>query len=56
AKSNLGAALDLLASEGEPELVALELRSALSALSEITDAVDNEEILDRIFSEFCIGK
>ncbi|MFQ5381483.1 MAG: tRNA uridine-5-carboxymethylaminomethyl(34) synthesis GTPase MnmE [Dehalococcoidia bacterium] len=56
AESNLGAALDLLASEGEPELVALELRSALSALSEITDAVDNEEILDRIFSEFCIGK
>ena len=39
-----------------PELTALELRSALGAIGEITGAVDTEEILDRIFGSFCIGK
>ena len=39
-----------------PELTALELKSALSAVGEITGAVDTEEVLDRIFSSFCIGK
>jgi tRNA modification GTPase len=40
----------------EPELTALELRSALAAIGEITGAVDNEDVLGRIFSTFCIGK
>lgn len=39
-----------------PELTALELRSALTAIGEIVGAVDNEEILGEIFSTFCIGK
>lgn len=39
-----------------PELTAVELRSALAALGEITGAGDAEEVLDRIFSSFCIGK
>ncbi len=39
-----------------PELLALELREALSALSEITGEVTTEDLLDRIFSQFCIGK
>ncbi len=39
-----------------PELVALEVRGALEELSEILGEVSNEEILDRIFSRFCIGK
>ena len=39
-----------------PELTALELRSALAAIGEITGAVDTEEVLDRIFGSFCIGK
>ncbi len=38
------------------ELVALELRAAVGELAGITEVLDNEEILDRIFSEFCIGK
>ncbi len=38
------------------ECVALELRVALQALGEIVGTVTNEDILDQIFKEFCIGK
>ncbi len=38
------------------ECVALDLRAALDALGEITGAVSTEDILDRIFQDFCIGK
>jgi tRNA modification GTPase len=38
------------------ECVALELRVALQALGEIVGLVTNEDILDQIFKEFCIGK
>ena len=39
-----------------PELTAVELRSALAAVGEITGAGDADEVLDRIFGSFCIGK
>jgi tRNA modification GTPase len=32
------------------------MREALDALGEIVGAVTTEDILDRIFGEFCIGK
>jgi tRNA modification GTPase len=38
------------------ECVALELRMVLQALGEIVGIVTNEDILDQIFREFCIGK
>jgi tRNA modification GTPase len=38
------------------EIIALELRTALSELASITDPVNNDQILDRIFATFCIGK
>ena len=38
------------------EIQALHLRGAVDLLGEITGAVTTEDILDRIFSEFCIGK
>lgn len=40
----------------EPEFVAIDLRGAADALGEIVGAITSDEILDRIFSEFCIGK
>ncbi|OQW35666.1 MAG: hypothetical protein A4E19_21480 [Nitrospira sp. SG-bin1] len=38
------------------EFVAVDLRGAADALGEIVGAITTDEILDRIFSEFCIGK
>lgn len=39
-----------------PEILALELRGALDQLSEMVGAVYTDDLLDRIFSRFCIGK
>jgi tRNA modification GTPase len=38
------------------ELIAMDLRAAIDALGEITGAVSTDDILDRIFRDFCIGK
>ena len=38
------------------ECLAMELRDALAALGEITGETTPDEILDQIFSRFCIGK
>jgi tRNA modification GTPase len=39
-----------------PELMVIDLRDALASLSEIVDRTTNEEILQEIFSNFCVGK
>jgi tRNA modification GTPase len=45
------------ASDGlSPELIAIDLHAALQALGEITGTTSTEDILDRIFDTFCIGK
>lgn len=52
------AALDraLTASVHAPELVAEDLRLAARALGRVTGRVDMDDVLDRLFSQFCIGK
>ena len=49
------ASATLLAGGGE-ELVAIELRLAIDELGKVVGAVVTDEILDRIFQRFCIGK
>lgn len=49
-------ALDSARRGMEAECVSVDLRGACDALGEITGAITSDEILDRIFSEFCIGK
>lgn len=38
------------------ELTAVDLRAAADALGEITGAITTDEVLEQIFSMFCIGK
>jgi tRNA modification GTPase len=42
--------------EEPPELLALELRLALEELGALVGAIYTDDLLDRIFSRFCIGK
>jgi tRNA modification GTPase len=39
-----------------PDLLAVDLADALDALGEITGEVTSAEVLDRMFSRFCVGK
>jgi tRNA modification GTPase len=56
AEEALDGALNALREGLSPELTAVEVREALDAIGLITGETTDEEILDRIFSKFCIGK
>ncbi|MDR0569074.1 MAG: tRNA uridine-5-carboxymethylaminomethyl(34) synthesis GTPase MnmE [Spirochaetaceae bacterium] len=62
-KSLIGSALDslrealILADQGQAlDLIAPALRSAVDALGEITGEVSSADILEVMFSKFCVGK
>jgi tRNA modification GTPase len=50
------AALAALRRQATLEIVALELRIAVNAVGEIVGKTATEDLLDSIFSQFCIGK
>ena len=52
----VGNALVSVEARAVGELIAMDVRAATDALGEITGAVTTDDILDRIFQEFCIGK
>ncbi|MGH7233091.1 MAG: tRNA uridine-5-carboxymethylaminomethyl(34) synthesis GTPase MnmE [Nitrospiraceae bacterium] len=56
AQSALNRAIESVKKTLSGEFVAVDLRGAIDALGEITGAISTDDILDRIFSEFCIGK
>ncbi len=56
AADGLEQARRLVVERAGEELVALELRSALTALGQVVGAVYTDDVLDRVFSRFCIGK
>jgi len=56
ADESLDRATRLVDHSGGEELIAAELRRALQELGDVVGAVYTDDILDRIFSQFCIGK
>lgn len=53
---DLKEALGVLKENQPAEIVSFYIRAALNSLQEIVGITENEEILGRIFSKFCIGK
>jgi tRNA modification GTPase len=56
ALESLSRAIAALRENQPAEIVAFEIRDSLDRLGEIAGTVTSEDILNRIFSEFCIGK
>ncbi len=56
ARLALDRALAIARRESDQELLAIEVREALDELGTIAGEVYTDDILDRIFSRFCIGK
>ena len=56
AQASLSHAIESLDAKMPTELIAVDLRSSLDAIGEIVGKTTTEDILDRIFSQFCIGK
>ncbi len=49
-------ALDVLRGDSSLELVAADLRESVHAIGEIVGKTTTEDLLDSIFSQFCLGK
>jgi tRNA modification GTPase len=56
AKSCLEQAMQTAASGMPLDFISIDLKSALDALGTVTGETVSEDIIERIFSEFCIGK
>jgi len=56
AQTALAAALPHLGRNGDAVLAAHQVKEAAGALDELLGVVDLEEVLDRVFGSFCVGK
>ena len=56
AAENLHAASGSLVQQLPLDFVSIDLRTAYDALGEVTGETASDDLLDKIFSEFCIGK
>jgi tRNA modification GTPase len=56
ARESAQLALDALRSDASLEFVALDLRIGVNAVGEIVGKTTTEDLLDSIFSQFCLGK
>lgn len=56
AQKSLGLVIRGIEDKITPELLALDLRSSLTHLSEVVGTDISEEVLNTVFSRFCIGK
>jgi|TARA_B100001971_G_scaffold214914_1_gene255453 tRNA modification GTPase len=56
ARASLEQSLAALRAAANLELVAMDLRIAVNAIGEVVGKTSTEDLLDSIFSQFCIGK
>jgi tRNA modification GTPase len=56
AQAAVARAREVAAGRGGDELVAAEVRTALAEIGKVVGAVYTDDLLDRIFKSFCIGK
>lgn len=47
---------EVMASGGSGDMISSDVREVIDQIGAITGEITNEDILDRIFSQFCIGK
>ena len=52
----VNASIQGIIGDASPEFISIDLRAALNSISDIVGETTPDDILDRIFSEFCIGK
>ncbi len=48
--------IEIYKSGGPIELISIDLREAIDCIDEMIGGVTNEDILDKLFKEFCVGK
>ena len=56
ALESLRAALDALADGATPDIVLTESENAMAALGELDGRTVRQDVTERIFSRFCVGK
>ncbi|MGE0528913.1 MAG: tRNA uridine-5-carboxymethylaminomethyl(34) synthesis GTPase MnmE [Bdellovibrionales bacterium] len=55
-RESVANSLSLVLKEESPDLIALELQTGLRALYEILGLTYDDQVMDRVFAEFCLGK
>jgi tRNA modification GTPase len=53
---SLAAARKLIVSDSSPEFIAFEMQAAVRGVHELLGTEFDEQVIDRIFKEFCLGK
>ena len=56
ARDSLHLARESVVAQRPPDLVAVDVQDAIDHIGTVTGVITSEDVLDRIFSEFCIGK
>ncbi len=55
-RKSLATALPMIEEGESPDLIALELQSGLQSVYEILGLTYDDQVMDRVFGEFCLGK
>lgn len=56
AKEQLEASIESIEKGMQTDFITIDLKGAIASLGEVTGEVASEEVIDRIFEEFCVGK